>query len=182
MAVASSGNTPMDTANAANVAGNPIDTPHFGSTRGFVPIDKEKDAKQTIGDLYRPAYTQTVSDAGTPATPGYNPGITNKLATRVTALERRMTLLCGCDANEMATDSNSLLGQKYLTPMIQRIVELETLVATQGGTLKGMIDSTQTAVEHEMQKVKAVIDSGINRVNDNTTDANAYATTQANTS
>ena len=55
------------------------------------------------------------------------------------------------------------------------------MVATQGGTLKSMIDNTQNAVGNEMQKAKSVIDCEISRVNNITASANAFATTQAAT-
>ena len=48
---ASSGTTPIDTANAALATVNPIDTPHFVKVQGqFVHTDKEQDAKQVIGE------------------------------------------------------------------------------------------------------------------------------------
>ena len=118
MAAAPSGSTPMDTANVAP----PFDTPPFVGTDGIAPLDMEKDAIQIIGEyLYVPSTAQTVPDAGTPGTPGYNPGIANKIAMRLTAIERKLMLLFGKNANDIATDMNSLMGQKLLAPMVQRI-------------------------------------------------------------
>lgn len=88
-----------------------------------------------------------------------------------------MLLFCK-NSNEIAIDVNSLVGQTYLAPMVQRIIDLEAVVAAQGGTLQGMIGNTQTAVENEMQKVKTVTDSEVNRVNDITNSENAYAAGQ----
>ena len=89
-----------------------------------------------------------------------------------------MMLLFGRNSNETVSDTQSLVGQKYLAPMVQRIIELETMVAAQGTSLQGMIGNTQTAVENEMQKVKTVIDSEVSRVNNMTNNANNYAAGQ----
>ena len=175
MAATSSGSTPMDTANAGNtpqVATAAFETPHFVSMQGFVPLDYDKDAIQAIGDfLYVPANANTITDTGDPGNAGYLPGITNQLAMRLTAVERRMMLLFGKNSNETVTDTQALVGQKYLAPMVKRIIELETVVAAHGASLQSMIGSTQAAVVNEMQKVKTVIDNEVGRVNDITTNA-----------
>ena len=89
MAATSSGGTPMDTANAGGTPQVTFETPHFVNMQGFIPLDYDKDAVQIIGDfLYHPATNNTIQDTGDPGNPGYLPGITNKLAMRITAIER----------------------------------------------------------------------------------------------
>lgn len=81
----------------------------------------------------------------------------------------------------MVSDANSLMGQQFLAPMVQRISALETKADAQTTTLKGMIDNTQASVEAEMQKVKGVIDAEIARANGMATGAHTYASNQVAT-